>query len=500
MCDLKSSFRMIVVVSCLVSFGAFLSARTSPGDGVHSASKPAPEPTSYREVVKMVLPAVVSVESVTKPAAQIKGPSSRLRADEGLPPEFRKFFDGFFDSFELPETPQRGLGSGIIIDGQGVILTNYHVVKGASEVSIHTQDGRTFQSSDIKGDPKTDLAVIRVRTDTPLPHLEFGDSASIEIGDRVLAVGAPFGLAGSVSAGIVSAKGRRLDGSNYVDFLQTDAAINPGNSGGPLVNLDGKVIGISTAIRSNSGGFQGVGLAISSDVARDIVTKLVKEGVVRRGYLGIQIQQLSADIRSRLGVPSNAGVLVARTVPDGPAANAGMQSGDVIISVNGYPVNAPIELQRRVADLPLNRPATVTVVRDGKSIELTVNIEEQPDSREVAEGQPTSQYHRRSQNELQVENIGVEIADLTPELQRRFGLSPLTQGALITNVLPNQIAHKAGLRAGSVITKVNDTSAPNASEVKKLIESAKLEQGVLLQLRREDGSVSYVMLRTMNNG
>lgn len=493
---LESRLNKIAVAVCLISIGAIVSAGASPVGLSHASVKPAYEFSTYRDVVKSVLPAVVSIESAIKPTASLKSALPRPRGDDGIPPEFRRFFDGFFDSFEFPETPQHGLGSGFIVDSQGVILTNYHVVKGASEVTAHLQDGRTFASSDIKADPKTDLAVIRIKAGSSLPHLDFGDSAATDIGDRVLAVGAPFGLAGSVSAGIVSAKGRRLDSTNYADFLQTDAAINPGNSGGPLVNLEGKVIGINTAIRSNTGGFQGVGLAISSDIAQNIVRKLVKDGAVHRGYLGIQIQDLSAEIRSRLGLPADTGVLVARTVPNSPATKAGVQSGDVIVALAGQTVRSPAELQRRVADLPLNRSSNIKVVRDGKHLEIEVVIEEQPSTTDLADGFSNSRLGRRSAEEFHIERFGIDVAEPTPELRRQFGIASTASGALITNVTPDRIGGKGGLRAGTLITKVNDLPIQNAADAQKALEAASAEQGVLLQVRWPDGAVGYVMLKS----
>jgi serine protease Do len=260
---------------------------------------------SYSPVVKKVLPAVVSIETHPKPVVKQAKQPGRKRLPEGLdkqqlPEEFRKFFEDFGGQpfqFEFPDqSPPTSFGSGFLVDPRGTILTNHHVVNGTDEVEVQLADGRKFTSNDIKTDPKTDLAVVRIQAKEPLPYLELGDSRAMEIGDRVLAVGAPFHLLGSVTAGIVSGKGRNVHINMYEDFLQTDAAINPGNSGGPLVNLEGKVIGINTAIKSSSGGSQGVGLAIASDMAKRIMHDLLTNGHVSRGYLGVQVKDLDEEV------------------------------------------------------------------------------------------------------------------------------------------------------------------------------------------------------------
>jgi serine protease Do len=326
------------------------------------------EITSYRDVVKKVLPAVVSIESKAKPSTRRPNPRRQPTPDDP------RFFEN-----QPQQGEDLGFGSGFLVDPNGVILTNYHVVENAESVEVSLTDGRKFTSRDIKGDAKTDLAIIRLDVKAKLPYLEFGDSDGMEIGDRVLAAGAPFGLAGSVTHGIVSAKGRSLRMNMYEDFIQTDAAINPGNSGGPLLSLDGKVIGINSAIKSRSGGFQGVGLAISSNLARDIMARLSKEGVVRRGYLGVQIKDLiDAETAAKLGA-ANGGVQVTSVFEESPSEKAGLKEGDVILSLGGRPIKESRGLQLAVASLPLGKPVEVSLVRDGKPMTLKVTIEEQPE-------------------------------------------------------------------------------------------------------------------------
>src|SRR5438309_2148302 len=319
---MKRLARGPLVVACVLAVGVAAGrwAGVTPVLGQSAASPAVHEPTSFRDVVKKVLPAVVSVESKAKPEPRRTGAQNNPRRrvvprldDQQVPEDFRRFFEEFQrrQEDEGPSEQFLGFGSGFIVDPKGIVLTNNHVVDGATEVEVTLHDGRKFVSKDIKTDEKTDLAIVRLDTKgASLPYLELGDSSAMEIGDRVLAVGAPFGLTGTVTSGIISAKGRYGLGLNkYEDFLQTDAAINPGNSGGPLVNLDGKVIGVNSAIKSRSGGFQGVGLAISSNMAKNVMEQLLKHGTVHRGFLGIQMQELDPDVASRLGVPSDKGVL-----------------------------------------------------------------------------------------------------------------------------------------------------------------------------------------------
>jgi serine protease Do len=317
------------------------------------------ELTSYRDLVKRVLPAVVSLE------AKLKGQPE----NQPKPP--------------FGEAPKVGFGSGVIIDARGVILTAFHVVEGAEFVLVTFHDGRQVASRDIRGDKKTDLAIIVLdaKGQPALPYLSLGDSDAMEIGDRVLAGGAPFGLAGSVTHGIISGKGRNgLKLNMYEDFLQTDAAINPGNSGGPLINLEGKVVGINAAIKSKSGGFQGVGLAVASNLAKSVAQALLTDGVVKRGYLGCFVRELTPELAATLGLGKQAGVIVAEIYDNTPAAKAGLKVGDVITALGARPVPDTKTLQDIVIGLPLNKATSATIIRDGKTQTLQVTIVEQPEN------------------------------------------------------------------------------------------------------------------------
>lgn len=456
------------------------------------------ELTSYRDIVKKVLPAVVSVEARSRPSTEkVRQPRRRSPLDEQVPEEFRRFFD-FGEGFEAEPQPRLGQGSGFIVDGRGVVVTNNHVVDGADQVIVTLTDGRKFTSRDIKTDPKTDLAIVRIDPrDEPLPTLEFGDSSAMEIGDRVLAVGAPFGLAGTVTHGIISSKGRSLRVNMYEDFLQTDAAINPGNSGGPLINLEGKVIGVNSAIKTRTGGFQGVGLAIASNLARNVMQQLVKDGVVHRGYLGVGIQDIAdRELAARLGVPKDGGVLVTWVKEKAPGAKAGLQDGDVIVRLAGKPVHDGRELQMNVASLPLGKPVDLGIIRDGKPMTLEVIIEEQP--KDFGNERPSGlrAVPRRGVETVSVAKVGLEVTDLSAEMAERLGFRD-SAGALVARVEPGSVADEAGLAAGVLITKVEKKPVDSAEAFKAAVEKGDLQRGLLLQVQApQNGGTRYVLLKT----
>ncbi|MHB1422762.1 MAG: Do family serine endopeptidase [Gemmataceae bacterium] len=495
----------VAVLAGLVVGGSFLKGQ------VKTSSAVPPEMTSYRDVVKKVLPAVVSIERRFKPIVRSQSSGSRKQlpqsnnfkefsfpgsANGQLPEELRKFFEEFQKlPFQSPqEHRQHGFGSGFIIDPQGVIVTNNHVVEGADEVRVELSDGRKFFSKDIKMDPKTDLAIVRVQSKEPLPYLTFGDSAAMEIGDRVLAVGAPFGLTGTVTSGIISSVQRNMHMNMYEDFLQTDAAINPGNSGGPLVNLKGEVIGVNSAIKSRSGGWQGVGLAIASNMVRDITAQLLKDGTVHRGYLGVAIKPLDPAVADRLGVEKHKGVLVAKVYERSPAAKAGLKDGDVITALAGKPVENGRDLQRVVSGLPLNQPVSVAVVRDGEAKELNVTIAEQP-AEFGANGELAQRGSPSEKQSDEMEKLGVEVAEMTPELAKQFGYKEGAKGVVITQVQPDSPAADAGLHRGLMLVKVDKKRVKDLSEVRDAVAKANSEKGVLLQVRSPEGSTDYVLVK-----
>jgi len=461
------------------------------------------ELTSFRDVVKTVLPAVVSIEARTK-VVKTKA-NSRAQTPQGqVPEEFRRFFEEFG---RLPEfgrvpdsndAPRLGFGSGFFVDPSGVILTNHHVVDGADQVTVTLPDGRKFTSTNIRTDRRTDLAIVILDQKGPFPALALADSDSMEIGDRVLAVGAPFGLAGSVTAGIVSAKGR--DGMNmnrYEDFLQTDAAINPGNSGGPLINLEGKVVGINSAIKSRSGGFQGVGLAIASNLVKRVLPGLRTDGVVHRGYLGVQIRDLNPEVASRLNLPKDTGVVVADVFDNTPAAKAGLKPGDIITTIAGKKIKDAKALQGVVLDLPLGKPAEVQVVRDSQPVAVHVTIEEQPSEFGYA-SVPAQRQPQTAPGSISLPNIGVEVADLNDAMAEDLGFKTGARGVVVTRVEPGTSAGEAGLRKGMVIARVDNHKVNTAAELQQAVKTASLERGVLLQVQSPQGGTNYVLLKNGN--
>jgi serine protease Do len=368
----------LACVALGVALGCFVAGSRSTGQNPRPASEAPHEIASYREVVRRALPAVVSIEGKSvakKPEPRRKRPDNF----DQLPREYQQFWEELERRQERMQPEESmGFGSGFIVDPSGIILTNYHVVEGAEQVEVTLVDGRKYPSRQILSDKKTDVAIIRIQPRRALPFLEFGDSDAMEIGDRVLAMGAPFGLAGSVTSGIISAKGRNLRMNMNEDFLQTDAAINPGSSGGPLVNLEGKVIGITAAIKSRSGGFQGVGLAIAGNLAKQAMQQLVKDGAVHRGYMGVQIKDLDPDAAAQLGLRETA-VVVRKVFTQSPAAKAGLNVGDVIISVAGRAVKNGGDLARIVGSLPVNTATDVLIFRDGKYHTLKMKVADQPD-------------------------------------------------------------------------------------------------------------------------
>jgi serine protease Do len=468
----RITFSSVALCLALGIAGGIYADRQLRGEPSPAAAVMPRELTSYRDVVKRVVPAVVSIESKAKPGAR------RAAADNE---------DG-------PRGENLGFGSGFVIDPKGVILTNYHVIDGADSVEVQLPDGRKFTSRDIRGDKKTDLAVIRVTPKVDLPWLEMGDSDAMEVGDRVLAVGAPFGLTGSVTHGIVSAKSRNLRMNMYEDFLQTDAAINPGNSGGPLINLEGKVIGINSAIKSRSGGFQGVSLAISSNLVKSVSEQLLRDGTVKRGYLGVQIRDIEPDVAPKLGVADGQGVVISRLFDDAPASKAGVEEGDVVQSIGGKPIKDGRDLQKVVSALPLGKPAEVKVIRDGKPVTLSLKIEEQPEQMGGGLRLKVPQVPRRDPNSVTLGKFGLEVTDMSADYAEGLNMKEGQRGALVLKVEPGSAAEKAGLSRGSVITKVEQLSVKTVGGLKELLGKFKDEKSLLLQVKTPLGGTGYLVL------
>jgi serine protease Do len=379
-----------------------------------------------------------------------------------------------------------GFGSGVLISADGAILTNNHVVKDLREVEVTLHDGRKFTSADIRRDPKTDLALVKIDAKEPLPFLEFGDSDAMDVGDRVLAVGAPFGLTGSVSSGIVSAKSRKnLKLNQFEDFLQTDAAMNPGNSGGPLVSMDGKVIGLTAAIKTRTGGFQGVGLAVSSNLAKRVADELSKNGVVKRAALGISARDLDAATIKKIGGKPTTGAVVTKVTDGSPADKAGVNAGDVITKVNDKPVRDARELQAVVSALEVGKVADVLLWRDGKLFIGKLTAEEE---RVALKPEPKP-------GNLGSEAVGLAMTDFTEEMALQRKLPKETRGAVVSGVTRNGLAERSGVTRGNVVLKVDGTLVTSALTFEKALRAADPDAGAVLHVLRANGDVEFVLLK-----
>ena len=390
----------------------------------------------------------------------------------------------------MPHGELGGVGSGVIIDPSGIILTNNHVVEGGGKIIVRLHDGREFDGVDIKTDPKTDLAIVRIKGAGTLPAAKLGNSDDMQVGDWVLALGDPFGLEGTVTAGIVSAKGRALGNTPRENFIQTDAAINPGNSGGPLVNLDGEVVGINTAISSRTGGNQGVGFAVSSNLAKWVSQQLIASGTVRRSYLGVGIQPVVARPGQTVRRPNRQGVVVADVQPNTPAAAAGVKTGDVIVEFAGKPVANPQELQQAVEQAPIGGKQPLTVMRDGKRTTLEVTTREQPADYGLARGESMMPGKEGS---LRDKKLGIEVSNLTAEVAEKLGVKA-GEGVVVTDVRNGSPADLAGLGTGMVIAQVNRQAVKSVEEFRAAMEKQSLDKGVLLLVRSGQGT-RFVVIR-----
>ena len=435
---------------------------------------------SFAPVVKKITPAVVKVFTTTKAHN-----TAFSGSPDGTDDMLRRFFGDQFDSrssrrtFRAPR--QEGVGSGVIVSKDGYILTNNHVVDGADEVRVTLQDGREFTAKVIGRDPKTDVAVIRVDA-KDLPVVPMADSDKVEVGDVVLAIGNPFGIGQTVTTGIVSATGRTgAIGLDYEDFIQTDAAINPGNSGGALVDSDGRLIGINTAILSRSGGNQGIGFAIPANLARDVMEGLVKEGHVTRGYLGVMIQDVTPALAKEFKLKEPHGALVGDVTPDSPAAKAGLKSGDIIVEFDGKNVTDSHHLKLEVARVQPGHEAPIKVLRDGSTKSFEVTVREMPGTERLAKNDSTGKHD--DEGTLN----GVTVGDLDRNARQQFDLPQNVKGVVVTDVAQDSAAAEAGLRPGDVIQEINRKPVKTAEDAVKLTENTD-SKTTLLRVWRNGGS------------
>ncbi len=452
-------------------------------------------PSSFAPLARQLLPAVVNIStSQTAQAARRDRPDAPElpQAPPGSP--FEDFFRDFFNRNRPPgpggpgagpDQPQRprraqSLGSGFVVDASGIVVTNNHVIDGADEINVIFQDNTTIKAELLGTDPRTDIAVLRIKPEKPLQAVNWGNSDEAQVGDWVLAIGNPFGLGGTVTAGIVSARGRDIRQGLYDDFIQTDAAINRGNSGGPLFDLAGRVIGINTAIYSPTGGSIGIGFAIPANLARNIVAQLADGGKVRRGWLGVNIQQVTDEIAESLGLSGGGrGALVARAQEGGPAAEGGIRNGDVILRFNGQEVKEMRNLPRIVAETPVGRDVPVQVWRDGREQTISVKVGELPSEPQLAAATPGPQ-----QRPTEVTGLGLSVAGITPELRERFSLKPEQKGVVVTEVAPGGPAAEREIRAGDVIVEVQQERVGTPQELQARLE----------QLRRQNRPTALFLI------
>lgn len=460
-------------------------------------------PDSFADLAARLLPAVVNVSSSQTPQQQRQQPGPEM---PNFPPgsPFEQFFKDFFNRNRPPPgnrgegTPPRGperraqsLGSGFIIDPEGLIVTNNHVIEGADEISITLQDNTTLKATVVGRDESTDLALLRVKSDKPLPFVEFGDSDTSRVGDWVVAIGNPFGLGGTVTAGIVSARGRDINSGPYDDFIQTDAAINRGNSGGPLFNMEGKVVGINTAIYSPSGGSIGIGFSIPSKLASNVVSQLKNFGQARRGWLGVRIQQVTPEIAESLGLKEPTGAMIAGVNTDGPADRAKIRSGDIVLKFNGQDVKNMSALPRVVADTEVGKQVPVIVWRDGKEVTVTATLGERPNDQQLAADRNGGKGgEAAAPKALELVGLGMKIAPLTAEAREKYRLAEDSKGVLITEVSASGSAAEKGLKAGDVIVEVQQNEVSTPADVQRRVDAARKQERkfVLMLIQGSEGT------------
>jgi serine protease Do len=424
----------------------------------------------FVELAKKLKPSVVNISTAKtiSPQKRMQRPPNSFGQDP-----FEDFFNRFFDNVPQHSYKQQSLGSGFIISNEGYILTNNHVVAGADEIKVKLSDGRDFKA-EVKGtDEKLDLAVLKIDVKGGLPVAKMGDSDAIQVGEWVMAIGNPFGLNQTVTAGIVSAMGRVIGSGPYDDFIQTDASINPGNSGGPLFNAEGKVIGINTAIVA---GGQGIGFAIPINMAKGVLPQLEEKGKVTRGWLGVAIQPVTPELAQSFGVEGEKGALVADVTKDSPADKAGVKSGDIILEFDGKQIQEMNNLPRLVASTPVGKKVKLKILRNGKPETITVAIEKLKDGEESA--QPGAVQDR----------MGMTVKELTPELAAQIGIKETT-GVVVAAVKPGSVSEEAGIAAGDVIKEINGTKISSAADFAKAVSAHKKGEIMRLLLRRGDNSL-----------
>lgn len=442
---------------------------------VFAAGAGAQDSGSISSMVKRLSPSVVNISTTNVTRIE---PFGSPYQDE----YFRKFFDRFFsEQFPGREFRKKGLGSGFLLSADGYILTNNHVVRKAEEIEVILQSGDRYSAGIVGRDPKTDLALLKIEAEKPLPAAKMGDSSALEIGDRVLAIGNPFGLGHTVTAGIVSAKGRALGIGQYDNFIQTDAAINPGNSGGPLFNFDGEVVGVNTAVIARG---QGLGFAIPINMAAMVVEQLKTHGRVVRAWLGVMIQDVTPEISEALGIDRREGGLISEVREGSPADAAGVRRGDVVVSVNGEKIADASALARKLALLEPGVPTEFVVLRDGREKTYRIKLVEHPDNQKSGEAEARRDVER---------GLGIEVSDITQTIRNRLGIKR-SEGVVVVSVAPGSVASEKGIRVGDLVLEINGNSVKGLSDYKRILAESG-ERKTLLFLVERKGRTLYLGFR-----
>jgi serine protease Do len=492
----------------LLAASAILAMPLLPAPGPFATALHAPAlargaPESFADLAAKLLPAVVNISTSTTTQARAGGPDI-----PGLPPgsPFEQFFKDFMERNRPPggggrpaprgEGPQRpdaperrsqSLGSGFIIDASGLIVTNNHVIDGADEITVILSDDTKLKATVVGRDERVDVALLRVTPEKPLTAVAFADSATARVGDWVLAIGNPFGLGGTVTAGIVSALQRDIRSGPYDEFIQTDAAINQGNSGGPLFNMNGEVIGINTAIYSRSGGSIGIGFAVPANLAKNVVAQLREFGQARRGWLGVRIQQVTADIAESVGMREASGAMIAGTNEGGPADKAKIRPGDIVLRFNNQDVKEMRNLPRIVAETAIGQEVPVVVWRDGKEITVTVTVGQLPEEQALAGNTPGKPDE--TPRAVEIAGLGVQVAPITPAMRDKYQLEDDQKGVVITDVTAGSAAAERGLKPGDVIVEVQQEAVNTPADVQKRLDAVRKQsrRSVLMLVQGRDG-------------
>lgn len=484
------------LLAVLVALALMAAAMTS--------ARAAPVPDSFADLADRLLPAVVNIATTQT----LKNPERAPDLPQ-FPPgsPFEEFFKDFMEKHgNNPDAAPRratALGSGFIVDPSGLVVTNNHVIADADSITVTLHDEHSYTAQIIGRDGKADLALLKINAPGKLPAVTFGNSDEERVGDWVIAIGNPYGLGGTVTAGIVSARSRDIQSGPYDDFIQTDAAINKGNSGGPLFNMKGEVIGVNTAIFSQTGGSIGIGFSIPSNLVKPVIADLQKYGKPRRGWLGVYVQSVTDEIAENLNLKDEHGALVAKVSPDGPAAKAGIKAGDVIVRFDGKDVSEMRRLPRLVAETTINKEVEVILWRDGKRMQIKAVVGELPEEQnaEVAKANEKPMPTKQDSGLVKVPVLGLSVAPISPALRERYDLSSDVKGVVVTDVSADGAAAGKGIRPGDVIVEVSQEAVRSPADLVSKVDAArKLGRKSVLLLVQSDAGLHFVPLRVNDEG